>query len=122
MSSEIDRPRRVAELVQREIAQLIANEMNDPRISFVTVTAVKLSRDLKIATVLFTEIDPDHEHWRTEKILNAAAGFLRRGLSSRLALRVTPSLRFRYDESVERGARMAKLIEDLAETVKKEDG
>lgn len=77
----------------------------------VTVTAVKVSKDLAHATVYVTALDSQSEHEPMVAALNHAGGFLRRRLSDRLALRVIPQLRFRYDTSIERGVELSRLIE-----------
>ena len=123
---EIDRSRRVSELLKRELATLINREVNDSRIRNVSINAVKVSKDLKHATVYISsmqELEPRSgsndkaEHsknsLKVEKLLNNAAGYLRRLLSQHADLRVTPSLRFKYDDSIQRGVEMSALIETL---------
>ncbi len=107
---EIDRTRRVGELIQRELAQIIT-ELSDPRVGLVTVTDVKLTKDLKQAKVYVTEFSNHGEHKELIKALTSAAGYLKRLLSQRLDLRTTPNLRFIYDVSVENGLKMTGLIE-----------
>ena len=115
---EVDRTRRVAELLKREIAVLIARELNDSRINSVTVTGVTISRDLKISTVFVSSaLDSlnrtDQESNRVEKLLNKSAGYLRHLLSQTVNLRTTPSLVFKYDNSIQRGMDMSRLIDRL---------
>lgn len=114
MPREFSRTRRVAELVQRELAKLLAKQVNDPRIGFVTVTSVELSKDLKHAKVYVTRLDQDDDSGSKEQLLTAlthASGFLRRELSHELNLRVSPTFRFYYDTSIENGNKLSKLIE-----------
>lgn len=103
-----ERVRRVAALVHREMARLIASELTDPRVTLATVTAVKLSRDLRVATVYVRGGEGDG----VVDALRGADKFLRREMARRLNLRVTPELRFHLDRTPERGARLARLIED----------
>ena len=123
---EIDRSRRVSELLKRELATLINREVNDSRIRNVSINAVNVSKDLKHATIYISsmeELEPDSElkeesarsikNRKVEKLLNNAAGYLRRPLSQHADLRVTPSLRFKYDDSIQRGVEMSALIEML---------
>ena len=123
---EIDRSRRVSELLKRELATLINREVNDSRIRNVSVNAVSVSKDLKHATIyvssmeglapeseLKDESSRSKENHKVEKLLNNAAGYLRRLLSQNADLRVTPSLRFKYDDSIQRGVEMSALIEAL---------
>ena len=111
MHQETNRPRRVAHLLQREVADLIRREVNDPRVQHVTITGVDVSRDLSQAKVYFTCLDRDTDAVEAEKALNHASGYLRHHLKARLDLRGVPHLRFVYDESVERGAHISELID-----------
>ena len=115
---EVARTRRVAELLKREIALLIARKLNDDRINSVTVTDVTISRDLKVSTVFVSSsrvlsTRPDPESTRIEKLLNKSAGYIRHLLSQTVNLRTTPSLVFKYDDSIQRGMDMSRLIEQL---------
>ena len=120
MPKEFSRPRRVAELVQRELAILLTSQVHDPRIGFVTVTGVELSKDLKHAKVFVTRLDQQHSVADEQQLMTAlshASGYLRRELSRGLKLRVSPTLRFFYDTSIERGNQLSKLIEDAMHSV-----
>lgn len=105
-----NRPRRVAELVKRELAEVIAREWHDPMAGRVTLTHAQLARDLSFARVYFTLLGGGDARV-AEQALNHACGFLRQRLAGRVRLRTVPALRFVFDESVERGARLAALIE-----------
>lgn len=85
-------------------------EMKDPRVVGVTLTAVDVSRDLEHAKVWFTTFTEDHEGARQG--LARAAGYLRSELAQRMKLRTVPRLSFQYDESIGRGARLSRLIDD----------
>ncbi len=111
MHNETNRPRRVAHLIQREVADLIHRELNDPRVQQVTITAVDMSRDLSQAKVFFTCLDAHADPQDLEKALNHAKGYFRHHLKSRLDLRGIPNLRFLHDKSIERGARISELID-----------
>lgn len=106
------RMQRLADQIQREVAGLIRSELKDPRLGMVTVSAVKVSKDMGYAdvyvTVLGKELDVDHAP--SLAVLNNAAGFLRGALGKSLQVRMIPRLRFHYDEVVMRGNRMAALI------------
>ena len=106
-----NRSRRVAELLKRELASLIPRELDDPRAARITLTSVDVARDLKSARVYFTLLAGGAEADRAAKALNGATGLLRRALKPRLALRAIPELRFYFDESVERGDRVSRLID-----------
>jgi len=111
MRKGTSRTRRIAELLQRELAVLIARELNDPRLSKVTLTGVDVAPDLSHAKVYITQLSGVRNARATLAVLNGATGFLRHILRRRIDLRVIPGLRFLYDESVERGAEIARLIE-----------
>ena len=114
------RLRRVADQIQRELSGLLRSELKDPRVGMITLTGVEVSPDLALAKVFFTTLGDADELARTEEGLARAAGFLRSELGHRLKLRVTPVVRFVHDPSVERGARLSKLIDD-AVAGKKDD-
>lgn len=112
MPREFSRSRRVEEQLKRVLSELIRREVKDPRLGPVTVTAVEVSRDLGHARVYVTPFaglgDPAH----VIETLTHAAGYLRHELRKEMRLRVTPELDFRIDESIERGARLSRLIDE----------
>lgn len=111
MHQDSNRQRRVAELLKRELALLIQHELNDPRIQGVTLTATEVTRDLSSAKVYFTCPAGTHNVKPCLTALNKASQFLRRQLLHRLTMRGVPTLRFIYDESIERGAALSSLID-----------
>lgn len=111
MYKDSNRPQRVAELIKRELAMLIPRELNDPRTHKITLTSAEVARDLKSARVYFSLLAGSAQAKPVADALNQAAGFLRHALKQRLALRTVPSLRFYFDESVERGDRVSRLID-----------
>lgn len=111
MPGDSNRRRRVAELLKRELAVLIQQELDDPRFHGVTITAVEVSADLSSARIYFTTLAEDEAVAQSAAALNKAAGFLRRALMSRVVLRGVPQLKFRFDESVKKGMALAGLIE-----------
>lgn len=110
MPKDYSRTRRVGEQIQREIAQLVQQEIKDPRLGLVTISAVKLSRDMSHANIFFTTLDEDHPIEETLKILEGAAGFLRHELAKRMQLRIVPHIHFKYDESISYGNELSALI------------
>jgi len=102
----------VADLIQRELSGLIRLELRDPRVGMVTITSVDVSPDLTHAKVFFTLLDKNLLD-DTTRGLQRAAGFLRSQLAQRMKLYTTPELRFVYDESVERGDRLSRLIDSV---------
>jgi len=112
--ADSSRRQRVADQIQKELAGLIQREMKDPRLGMVTVSAVDVSRDLAYADVYITILgkNDDDERKQTLGILTRGGGFLRSKLARAMKLRIVPALRFRYDESIERGVYLSNLIED----------
>lgn len=106
------RPRKVADLIQRELSDLLRREVRDPRVGMVTLTSVDVSPDLSHAKIFFTMLDKEHLEETTQG-LQRAASFLRSQLSKRMSMYTTPELRFVYDESVERGDRLSQLIDSV---------
>ncbi len=111
---ETDRTRRVAALIKRQLAQLIARELNDSRIKSVSIIAVTVSRDLKKSTIYFSSIDETLQAHQIEKLLNNSSKYLRHLLSQHIDLRVTPQLLFKYDDSIQRGVELTQLIDKLS--------
>ena len=111
MSKEFSRSRRVGEQMQRELAQLIQQEIKDPRIGFVTVSAVDLSRDLSVAKVFISTLNKEQDVSEVLAVLTKASGFLRRELGRRMKTRIIPELRFVHDISIERGSELSALID-----------
>jgi ribosome-binding factor A len=106
------RPQKVADLIQRELSDLLRRDLRDPSVGMVTITAVDVSPDFSNAQVLFTCLDAAHVE-EAKRGLKRAAGFLRTQLARRLKLYATPQLRFEYDESIERGDRLHRLIDSV---------
>lgn len=112
MPKDYSRTLRVADQIQRELADLMQHEIKDPRVGQVTITAVEVTRDYSHAKVFYTTLASKEDLFLVENGLDHAKGFLRSSLSHRMKLRVTPQLQFIYDESVERGVRLSKLIDE----------
>jgi ribosome-binding factor A len=109
------RSERTSKLIQREISGLLEREVNDPRLSkLVSVTEVCLSVDLKHAKVYVSTLGDEINKQDLLAGFNNASGFLRKELAAHLGLRQMPQLSFYYDDSIERGARLLKLMEELS--------
>lgn len=108
------RTQRIGDQIQRELAILIRQELKDPRLGMVTVSAVKVSPDMGYADIYVTVLGSslDDKPDESIKVLNAAAGYLRGEVGRAIRTRVTPRLRFHYDEVTARGNRMAMLINE----------
>jgi ribosome-binding factor A len=116
MPRDYSRTLRVAEQIQRELADMIRLEVKDPRVGMVTLTDVEVSADYAHAKVFFTTLGDDDQIAAATAGLNHAAGFLRHELGQRVKLRGVPQLHFVYDESVERGIRLSQLIDEAVGT------
>ena len=109
--ANLQRQRRVADQIRRELSEIIRLELKDPRVAMLTLTDVEVSSDLAYAKVYFTLLGDDEARIGTEAGLKRAAGFLRSQLGQRIKIYVTPELHFIYDDSVERGVRLSQLID-----------
>ena len=103
---------RIADQIQRELAEVVRLELRDPRVCLVTLTGVELSRDQSHAKVFFTALGAESAARDAAEGLQRAAGFLRTQLAHRLTTRKVPELHFEFDESVERGVRLSRLIDE----------
>ncbi|MDC9719491.1 MAG: 30S ribosome-binding factor RbfA [Gammaproteobacteria bacterium] len=114
MAQEYSRTQRVADQIQRELAALIQREVKDPRVGMATVSAVEVSRDLshaKVFVTIFNGGENQEEISESVKALNNASGFLRSKLGQRMKLRIVPTLRFHFDDSLSRGNYLSNLID-----------
>ena len=102
------RPERVQEALRQEISNIVHDEIRDPRLGFITITRVELTKDLRYAKVFFSVLVGDPQE--CEVALNQAAGFLRNGLFKRLMTHTVPTLHFHFDRTTERAADMNALI------------
>ena len=110
----VDRTRRVAELIRRALADIIRDRLPDRGLGLLSITATEITRDLSRATVFITILGEEEDQERATEILNEESRALRHELSRTLNLRHTPEIKFRYDLSIERGARLSRLIDDLS--------
>ena len=117
------RPERVAELMKREIAGILAHELRDPRVSsMVSVTDVEVTHDLSFARVFVSTLSEGEERERELAALQRAAGYVRHLLAPRLGLREVPEIRFVHDASIERGARVEEILRKLERGETIDDG
>ena len=107
------RPESVGRQIQGELSELIQNRLKDPRIGYFTLTGVRMTKDLKVARVYVSVMGGEADQDSTLEGLGHAAAFLRRELGKRLQLRNVPELVFSADNSIERGARINKLLDEL---------
>lgn len=119
MARDSTRTRRIAEQIQRELAELVRLELKDPRVGLITLTDVEVTNDHEHAKVYFTLMGNQQQVQETLKGLQRAAGFLRTQLAHRMQLRIVPDLRFVHDTSVERGMDLSRLIDEAITQDKK---
>ena len=108
-----NRSLKVADQIQRDLTELIARELKDPRLGFVTVTRAEVSPDLHYAKVFVSILGTPEEQQASMKALESAAGFLRHELGSRLTMRYIPAIQFRADVSIAHSDRIARLLSEL---------
>ncbi len=120
MAREFSRTRRVGQELQKEVAVILQREIKDERLGMVTVSGVEVSRDLNYAKVFVTFLDNDAE--RVEQGMEAlkdASGYIRSLVAKAMRLRVTPELRFVYDQSLVEGMRISTLVSSTVEEDKR---
>ena len=110
------RSEKVAEAIHEEISTLLINGVKDPRVGLVTITSVKLTDDLRHATVYFSVRGGDAERKDGEAGINSAKGFLRREVGKLLRMRYVPEIIFRYDESVAYGSHIESILKQIHES------
>jgi len=115
------RSEKVAEAIHELVSELLIKGLKDPRIGFVTITGVKITDDLHLATVYFTVIGSDEEKKSTTQGLQSARGFIRKEIGKSLHMRYVPELIFRYDDSVEYGNRIESLLKEIGATERDDD-
>lgn len=122
MPKQFSRSRRVADLVQKELAGLIQRQITDPRLGMITIASADISPDLKNAKVYVTSLGGEANVEELVETLNDMAGHFRYELAQVLSLRVVPKLKFVFDSSIERGSRLSALIDSLHKDSVEDEG
>lgn len=107
------RSEKVADLIQKEISQMLVKSIKDPRIGFVTITRVSVSEDCRFAKIYFSVAGTLEERERSIKGLESAKGYVRKELGRRIRLRYTPDIVFQFDPSIEYAIHMEELIQSI---------
>jgi ribosome-binding factor A len=107
------RSNRIGEQMKKELGDIIGRKLKDPRVGFVTVTAVDVTGDLQQATVFITVLGDEEQKEATLSALMKATGFIRSEIGKRVRLRKTPELFFQFDESIAYGNKIERLLGDL---------
>jgi ribosome-binding factor A len=111
------RQKKLADQIKKSVSQIIDRKLKDPRKGFITLTGVKLSGDLRIASIYYTILGPKTERENSQKVLDSAKNFIRSELAPNLKLRYIPELRFFYDNSLD----YSQHIEDLLKKIHRDD-
>ena len=109
------RPERVADQIRAEVTTMIARDLHDPGVGFVTITRVQVSPDLQHARVYYTSLGDAAARKNTARALDRAAGFMRRQIGQRLRLRRTPEIQFEFDASIGHQDRVEQLLNEIAD-------
>jgi ribosome-binding factor A len=107
------RQKRVAEAIKKEVSCILHDEMKDPRLGFVTITQVQVSPDLGFAKVFFSVLGKEEDRKKTKEALDSARGFIRKLVSERINLRLSPELSFKEDISTEYSVHIQKVLEEI---------
>lgn len=118
MPREFSRSQRLGAQILRTLSELLRFETKDPSLAAVSLTAVDLSRDLGVAKVYYSLLNPDDDPQPVQEGLQRASGFLRGRLGKSLEIRHVPELRFMHDDSIAHGAEMAKLIDSAGKSAR----
>jgi ribosome-binding factor A len=110
------RSEKVAEAIHQEISKLLINGVKDPRVGLVTITGVKVTDDLRLATLYYSVIGTEVDRKDAEAGINSAKGFLRREIGKILRMRLVPDLQFRYDVSIDYGNKIESILKQIQST------
>lgn len=107
------RAEKVAQNIKKEISSILHDELNDPRLGFITITRVELTADLQYARVFYSVLGGEEECLRTRQALDSALGFIRRLIGQRIRLRFTPELVFKEDHSSEYSIKIEEVLDQI---------
>ncbi len=110
------RPQRVARVIKEEMSRIMREEMNDPRVGFVSITQVEVSSDLRMANIYVSVYGTPEEQQQSIEVLERATGFLRSLLGKALEMRYIPAIQFHLDHSLEHGAHIFELLKQVEQT------
>ena len=106
---------KVQEALKRQISSIIHDELNDPRLGFVTVTKVELTKDLRFAKVFYSVLGKEKDCAKTKQALDSGLGFIRKLIAQRMQLRLTPDIQFKEDKSSQYSLRIQQVLEEVKE-------
>jgi ribosome-binding factor A len=116
----MSRADRVASYIKRQVSDIIQMELSDPRLRFVTITDIELTKDLRFAKLYFSALGEKPQKDAAEKALKSACGFIRNLIGQRIRLRFVPELMFKLDESCEQSLKIEKILQEINESRKKD--
>ena len=109
------RHEKVQEVVRREVSRIVLNEIKDPRLGFITVTKVEMTKDLRYAKIFFSVLGGEAEYKKTKEALESASGFIRRLIAQSIQLRFAPEISFREDKSTQYSIRIQEVLDQIKE-------
>lgn len=104
---------KVAEAIKKEVSLIVHDELNDPRIGFVTITRVELTQDLRYAKIFFSVLGKEEDYQKTQAALDSALGFIRRLVAQKINLRFAPEIIFRPDRTTEYSVRIDEVLNQI---------
>lgn len=104
---------RVEDQIKKEVSKIIGQNLKDPRAGFITITSVELSSDLRFAKIFFTVLGDEKEKEDSEKALTSATKFVQQKMATRIRLKYTPQIVFRYDHTLEQALRIEKILSEI---------
>ena len=116
MNDNYKRADRVSDLLKKEISQMLLKEVKDPHIGFMTITGVEVSKDLHVAKVFYTILGDEKQASESAQALSRVSPFIKRQLGKRLRMRYIPDIIFRYDHSLEYGAKIDTILDHLKDS------
>lgn len=115
------RLQKMARLLKEELSRIIREEINDPRLGFISITEIEVSHDLGFADIYISAYGTDEEEAASIAVLERASGFLRGELGRQIEIRHIPELHFHLDKSLQRGFKVVELLRQIAPTIQKDD-
>lgn len=112
----MSRRERVEEAIKKEVSLIIHDELKDPRVGFITIARVELTKDLRSAKIFYSVLGKEEEHTKTKLALDSALGFIRSLVAQRINLRIAPELMFKEDHSTEYSVRIEEVLNQIKET------
>ncbi|SHF23616.1 30S ribosome-binding factor RbfA [Desulforamulus putei] len=107
------RPERIAEAIKKETADILRNDIKDPRVGFVTITGVEVTRDLSYAKVFISVMGSEDQRKETLNVLQKCAGYMRSEIGRRIKIRHAPEIIFKLDTSLDHGTRIMEILQEI---------